>query len=243
MDSADSRLQRDTGHLAKLGIDVDRLESEMNAAVARDARYWLENDTKIRAVEQRVPTYEHFRQLVAGCHLRPLDRAEFTVLRKTPSDWNPIGTSTQFSTSCTPSTGISSDQETMTPQKFYSKWQAICRQNDVPDNERQQRLIALLFSQKPVIFRDLFDTGLGVSILPTMLSTLDHAFHPADTGLPHPTDHGSSAAAIASILKHSSESNQFSFAVDLLSEQEAQSARNLFERIQCHEFIPPTLFK
>lgn len=49
------------GHLARLGIDMSNLESEMNVAVARDTRYWMENDAKIRAVEQRVPTYEHFR--------------------------------------------------------------------------------------------------------------------------------------------------------------------------------------
>ncbi|VEL12643.1 unnamed protein product [Protopolystoma xenopodis] len=76
--------------MARLGIKIDKLESELNSAVQRDSRYWLENDTKINAVQQGVPTYEHFRQLVAGCHLKPLDKNEdITNLRAVPS-WNHV---------------------------------------------------------------------------------------------------------------------------------------------------------
>ena len=39
-------------------------------------KYWRENDAKFRAIEQRVPTYEDFRQMVLGSHLRPLEKGE-----------------------------------------------------------------------------------------------------------------------------------------------------------------------
>ena len=42
-------------------IDFQKLERELEAAVESDARYWRENDAKMRAVEQRVETYEQFR--------------------------------------------------------------------------------------------------------------------------------------------------------------------------------------
>ena len=42
-------------------IDFNKLERELEAAVESDERYWRENDAKMRAVEQRVETYEQFR--------------------------------------------------------------------------------------------------------------------------------------------------------------------------------------
>jgi len=48
----------------KAPIDYRSLEEELHAALAADELYKLQNDAKIRAIEQSVPTYEHFRQLV-----------------------------------------------------------------------------------------------------------------------------------------------------------------------------------
>lgn len=48
----------------KIPINYKCLEEELHAALAVDELYKLQNDAKIRAVEQGVPTYEHFRQIV-----------------------------------------------------------------------------------------------------------------------------------------------------------------------------------
>lgn len=48
----------------KAPIDYKNLEEELHAALATDELYKLQNDAKIRAIEQAVPTYEHFRQMV-----------------------------------------------------------------------------------------------------------------------------------------------------------------------------------
>ena len=42
-------------------IDVGRVEKELVAALAADRKYARENDAKIRAVQQKVSTYEEFR--------------------------------------------------------------------------------------------------------------------------------------------------------------------------------------
>ena len=42
-------------------IDVERVEKELVSALAADRKYSRENDAKIRAVTQRVATYEEFR--------------------------------------------------------------------------------------------------------------------------------------------------------------------------------------
>jgi len=50
----------------KVPINYKCLEQELNEALAADELYKLQNSAKIRAVEQRVPTYEHFRQMVSN---------------------------------------------------------------------------------------------------------------------------------------------------------------------------------
>lgn len=43
-------------------LDFNKLQKELDAAVEQDAKYWRENDAKIRAVStQRVATYEEFK--------------------------------------------------------------------------------------------------------------------------------------------------------------------------------------
>lgn len=45
-------------------IDYESLEGELHDAIRADALYKLQNDAKIRAIEQRVPTYDHFKDMV-----------------------------------------------------------------------------------------------------------------------------------------------------------------------------------
>lgn len=47
-------------------LDPVALERELRAAVAADERWERENDAKLRAVRQRVPSYEEFRS-DGGC--------------------------------------------------------------------------------------------------------------------------------------------------------------------------------
>ncbi|XP_014468141.1 PREDICTED: coiled-coil domain-containing protein 103-like [Dinoponera quadriceps] len=69
-------------------IDYRSLEEELHAALAADELYKLQNDAKLRAVEQGVPTYEHFRQMVNAAHLKPLDRNDMKP--KIGVQWNPV---------------------------------------------------------------------------------------------------------------------------------------------------------
>ncbi|EFN81069.1 Coiled-coil domain-containing protein 103 [Harpegnathos saltator] len=74
-------------------MDYKSLEEELHAALAADELYKLQNDAKLRAVEQGVPTYEHFRQMVNAAHLKPLDRND--VKPKIGVQWNPVSNSTR----------------------------------------------------------------------------------------------------------------------------------------------------
>ena len=58
------------------GIDFRKLEKELALAVEADAKYERENSAKFRAVEQRVGSYEEFRDIVSAAHLKPLERKD-----------------------------------------------------------------------------------------------------------------------------------------------------------------------
>lgn len=42
-------------------INFNDLHEELKTSIIKDQRYWLENAAKLRAVNQRVPSYEAFR--------------------------------------------------------------------------------------------------------------------------------------------------------------------------------------
>ena len=62
------------------GIDFRKLEKELALAVEADEKYLRENDAKFRAVNQRVGSYEEFRDIVSTAHLKPLERKDITGL-------------------------------------------------------------------------------------------------------------------------------------------------------------------
>lgn len=63
-------------------IDFSSLETELSKAIQNDIRYWQKNDAKIRAVNQRVATYDDFKEIVNAAHLKPLDKRESQVIKQ-----------------------------------------------------------------------------------------------------------------------------------------------------------------
>ncbi|XP_037084798.1 coiled-coil domain-containing protein 103-like [Pollicipes pollicipes] len=57
-------------------INFVELERELRSAIEQDERRALQNDAKLRAVQQRVGSYDEFRELVKAAHLRPLGRRD-----------------------------------------------------------------------------------------------------------------------------------------------------------------------
>ncbi|XP_076297563.1 dynein axonemal assembly factor 19 [Lasioglossum baleicum] len=72
-------------------IDYASLKLELENALSADRLYRLRNDAKLRAVDQNVPTYDGFKQMVDAAHLRPLHRDDYLFRRANEvSFWNPI---------------------------------------------------------------------------------------------------------------------------------------------------------
>ncbi|XP_076174082.1 dynein axonemal assembly factor 19 [Ptiloglossa arizonensis] len=80
----------------KSPIDYKSLELELAEALKVDETYRLQNEAKLRAIEQNVPTYEDFRQMVNAAHLRPLERVDVTS--KVKRSWNPVANNNKSNT-------------------------------------------------------------------------------------------------------------------------------------------------
>ncbi|CAL4153222.1 unnamed protein product, partial [Meganyctiphanes norvegica] len=73
------------------GMEPARLEARLRASVDADRHYAQENAAKIRAINT-APTYDEFRQIVLGAHLKPLDKGDKKGMSR-PSIWNSIASS------------------------------------------------------------------------------------------------------------------------------------------------------
>ena len=70
-------------------IDFDEIERLGLQAIDKDARYWTENDAKFRAVNQKVASYEEFRDIVKASHLKPLGKKDkVEAIPHKASVWN-----------------------------------------------------------------------------------------------------------------------------------------------------------
>ncbi|CAL8238303.1 unnamed protein product [Lota lota] len=69
-------------------IDFVSLERELWCAVQEEQKVQRENSAKLRAVSQRLATYQEFRDIVLSCHLKPLDQKERRGTGR--HTWNPL---------------------------------------------------------------------------------------------------------------------------------------------------------
>ncbi|XP_062894118.1 solute carrier family 15 member 1-like isoform X1 [Mobula hypostoma] len=71
-------------------IDFQAMEQELQMAVAIDEKNQRENNAKLKAVQQKVETYEEFRDIVQASHLKPLELQDKLGARNQP--WNTYAT-------------------------------------------------------------------------------------------------------------------------------------------------------
>lgn len=74
-------------------IDFEKLLKNLDAAIDSERVYNLQNEAKIRSVNERNATYEDFVNAVKGATLKPVDKKD--KLYCNPRDtWNPVAKKT-----------------------------------------------------------------------------------------------------------------------------------------------------
>ncbi|XP_032125885.1 coiled-coil domain-containing protein 103 isoform X1 [Sapajus apella] len=193
-------------------IDFKALEKELQAALTADEKYKRENAAKLRAVEQRVASYEEFRGIVLASHLKPLERKDKMGGKRTVP-WNCH--TVQGRTFQDVATEISPEKTPLQPETsadFYRDWRRRLRSGP----ERYQALLQL---GGPKLGR-LFQTDVGFGLLGELLVALADHVRPADR------------AAVLGILRSLATTGRFTLNLSLLSHVERERCKCLFQKLQ-----------
>ncbi|XP_069702564.1 coiled-coil domain-containing protein 103 isoform X2 [Periplaneta americana] len=198
-------------------IDFEALEAELDAAIQEDAKYWRENDAKLRAVEQRVATYDEFRELVKASHLKPLDKTEKlnNLQAKKGSIWNSLASKKKQrfepGTSQSGSSSVQHDQHIPTTTvEFMRQWRAL----DVRDR------LSLLKYVGSTKIGQLMKSEIPVGMLGEILQAL--------LELPSNT---SDVIFAVRLLEALAEAKRFNLSLQFLSSVEKATCEQLLEKM------------
>ncbi|XP_011375428.1 coiled-coil domain-containing protein 103 isoform X1 [Pteropus vampyrus] len=200
-------------------IDFKALEKELQAALTADEKYKRENAAKLRAVEQRVASYEEFRGIVLASHLKPLEQKDKIEKKTVP--WNCH--STQRKTSQDETTEICQEKTRLQPEtsaEFYRDWRRYLRSGP----ERYQALLQLGGAK----LGQLFKTDVGFGLLGELLIVLADHVRPADR------------LVVLGILRSLAGTGRFALNLSLMSHAERESCRGLFQKLQAMGAPRPT---
>ncbi|XP_072549730.1 dynein axonemal assembly factor 19 [Salminus brasiliensis] len=192
-------------------IDFSALERELQAAVEADKKYQRENDAKLRAVHQKVATYEEFRDIVLASHLKPLERQDkASAPRNQP--WNPVA-SAQTGTAAAAEMVQAplSDFQPRTASEFMRDWRRL----EGGSSEKYGHLLRLGGG----VLQGVFSAEVGFGLLGEFLVILSECLHPGDE------------AAVTGLLEGLSKTGRFGLNVSLLSQAEKDACEDLFCRL------------
>ncbi|XP_025773422.1 coiled-coil domain-containing protein 103 [Puma concolor] len=201
-------------------IDFKALEKELQAALAADEKYKRENAAKLRAVEQKVASYEEFRGIVLASHLKPLERKD-KIGGKRTVPWNCH--TTQRGTSQEEATEISQEKTLLQPEtsaEFYRAWRRHLRSGP----ERYQALLQLGGPK----LGHLFQMDVGFGLLGELLVALAEHVRPTDR------------LVVLGILRSLASTGRFTLNLSLLSQVEREACRGLFQKLQAMSTLRPT---
>lgn len=199
-------------------INFSALETELHAAIEEDAKYWQENDAKFRAIEQRVATYDEFRDLVKASNLKPLDKTEklSSFQSKRSSIWNSLapkkkqGIEMETTQPCSQSMIQQDDHVPTTTLEFVRQWRPL----DICD---RLLLLKLIGAQN---VGQLVKSEIPVGMLGEILQAL-LAF-PSNTP---------DIVFVVRLLESLTEAKRFNLSLQFLSSVEKATCKQLMEKL------------
>jgi len=202
-------------------LDFSKLEREVQQSVINDQRYWTENAAKIRAVEQRVPTYEDFKDIVAASHLKPLEKDDkISSIGRFTQVWNQHASMKKMSTDL-PSTKTDSNKEKVyvmpsSGQEFAQHWKRL-RESTVEQRD-------FLFYVGPMKSSELFKTEITGGLLGEILSCLEQFEE-------------ENPESVIELLEAYTLSKRFSLCLAFLSKKEIETTKLLFEKLNKNQVL------
>ncbi|XP_031845249.1 dynein axonemal assembly factor 19 [Nomia melanderi] len=203
-------------------IDYASLKAELEQALTADRFYRLRNDAKLRAVEQNVPTYDDFRQMVNAAHLRPLRRDQLSLRAK--GYWNPIAAGhesepetdyvefRQERTETRKPDDLIADNSALACDQFTRAWRTI---------EDRQAKFRYLESFKDALETKIFPTEIPPALFAELIEVCSETVA-ATSG---------TVETVVQILSVLRKCNRFGLTVSFMGEKERTACNQLFRRL------------
>lgn len=207
-------------------INFDELEKELQGVIDSETLYWQQNDAKFRAVEQGVPSYEHFRQMVMAAHLKPLEKQD-RIQERPKSIWNTFANRRKVTTTNLTSSDVANMNTNRlndnfkvptTSQDFTQQW----RKCYVADADRFSFLCRIGHEQ---IRSLLCRNELGFGLLGEVIRALLCHTHDDERRTEH-------VVFVVRLLETLTDAKRFGLTLQFQSASEKSDCRALFDRLR-----------
>ncbi|XP_067685678.1 coiled-coil domain-containing protein 103-like [Haliotis asinina] len=190
-------------------FDFNKLERELKAAVTADEKYNRENDAKLRAVHQKVASYDEFKEIVKASHLKPLEKGD-KIEGKFAQPWNMHADKKKH----VPHSKDSETNEGKTrvpqnSQEFVREWRKLSL------DKKYHFLIEIGPEKLENMFKSEISFGLLGDFLLVLLEVSQEELH-----------------IVLNILESFSRTNRFSLSIQFMSSKEKEACEKLFKKIE-----------
>jgi hypothetical protein len=224
-------------HEEKLVINPYKIQNFVKNEILAEQKYQRENDAKFRAIEQRVPTYEDFRQMVLASHLKPLDKGESlknNIVSRNNNAWNSAasksGTNNLANESEANSKELEKDSLVKTVPKssleFMKTWRLIeqnYKNNQTECNQIKWCFMSNLNSEK---LNQIFQAEINGELLGNFLVLFDFIISSLDSNTSREF-----VSQIADMLRVFTKCNRFSLNLMFLKSSEVDACKRVLKSL------------
>ena len=205
-------------------VNFGKLEKQITTAIEADKRYWTENDAKIRAVSNKVGSYEEFVDIVKASHLKPLEKGDrLSDMKKFTQPWNSVVSGVNSEVSNPHEANLSksydgdnnrsiSASDISNVNQFRRAWYKKC-------HSASERLDLLLGMSHDEVVR-VFRTEIPGDMLGDIIQSIEEEYSE------------SRASHIVDLLTTLSELPRFTLSLQFLSQKEANCIKSVFGKLK-----------
>ena len=193
-------------------INFSKLEQQIDSAVQSDKMYWTQNEAKIRAVTNKVASYDEFVDIVKASHLKPLEKGDrISDIKVFKQPWN---ISAGKSESLKIADGKYSTLTTCSVtnfNQFNREWRRLTK------DSKEQYTFIMGFQCETIL--KIFHAEIGLGLLGEIILVTNENYN---------VEH---ADNIANKLYTLSQCGRFDLSLRFLSQKELQVLQELLERL------------
>ena len=193
-------------------INFSKLEQQIDSAVEADKMYWVRNEAKIRAVNNKVASYEEFEDIVKASHLKPLEKGDrISDIKVFKQPWNINSSSGSCSqTSSNKSTEIANSSVDNVIQ-FNRVWKRQCK-----NSSDQFKFLTELDCSK---IHHIFQAEIAMGLLGEFVSVLQDHYQ------------AEKSETVANILYTFTKCGRFDLSLMFLSQKEKECLSKLMSSL------------